>query len=210
MRTPLLFVHGLGETPKHWDSVIEQLNDVEALTPDLFGQLAGGRWALCEKTDTLAESLSEPTHVAGLSLGAIMGLDLAIRHPRKVRSLFLSAPQARPPQALMRVQSFLMRLLPERLICPPGITRKQLLDILRQVSAIDLEAELSQISVPTTIACGAKDRANLGAARSISNEILDARLIVVPKAGHLWHQTNPVSFANELKAHLEWSKLQRG
>lgn len=203
MRDPVLFLHGLGETPQAWDHVIAQLDDIEALTPTVFDQPSETPWSLHERTNELAASLNYPVDVVGLSLGAVIGLDLAIRHPHKVRSLFLSAPQARPPQALMRIQSVLMRVLPERLVCPPGVSKQQLLDILRQVSAIDFEPELGRIMVPTTIACGSKDRANLPAARTISQQIPPARLIVVPNAGHQWHQSMPTEFAQELKTHRD-------
>lgn len=205
MSTPVLFLHGLGETPQAWNGVINEFESIEALTPTVFGQPSGTPWSLHERTDELAASLNDPVDVVGLSLGAVMGLDLAIRHPHMVRSLFLSAPQARPPKVLMRIQSVLMRVLPERLVCPPQISKQQLLDILRQVSAIDFEPELGNIMVPTTIACGVKDRANLPAARTISQQIPPARLIVVPDAGHQWHQSMPTEFAHELKAH--WNSI---
>ena len=184
MSTPVLFLHGLGETPQAWNGVINEFESIDALTPTVFDQPSGTPWSLHERTDELAASLNDPVDVVGLSLGAVMGLDLAIRHPHMVRSLFLSAPQARPPKALMRIQSVLMRVLPERLVCPSQISKQQLLEILRQISAIDFEPELGNITVPTTIACGVKDRANLPAARTISQQIPHARLIVVPDAGH--------------------------
>lgn len=205
MSPPVLFLHGLGETPQAWNGVINEFESIEALTPTVFDQPSGTPWSLHERTDELAASLNDPVDVVGLSLGAVMGLDLAIRHPHMVRSLFLSAPQARPPRALMRIQSVLMRVLPERLVCPPQISKQQVLDILRQVSAIDFEPELGNITVPTTIACGSKDRANLPAARTISQQIPPARLIVVPDAGHQWHQSMPTQFAHELKAH--WNSI---
>lgn len=205
MSTPVLFLHGLGETPQAWNDVINEFERIDALTPTVFDQPSGTPWSLHERTDELAASLNNPVDVVGLSLGAVMGLDLAIRHPHMVRSLFLSAPQARPPKALMRIQSVLMRVLPERLVCPPQISKQQLLEILRQISAIDFEPELGNITVPTTIACGSKDRANLPAARTISQQIPHARLIVVPDAGHQWHQSMPTEFAHELKAH--WNSI---
>lgn len=205
MSTPVLFLHGLGETPQAWNGVINEFESIDALTPTVFDQPSGTPWSLHERTDELAASLNNPVDVVGLSLGAVMGLDLAIRHPHMVRSLFLSAPQARPPKALMRIQSILMRVLPERLVCPPQISKQQLLEILRQISAIDFEPELGNITVPTTIACGSKDRANLPAARTISQQIPHARLIVVPDAGHQWHQSMPTQFAHELKAH--WNSI---
>ena len=203
MSTPVLFLHGLGETPQAWNGVINEFESIEALTPTVFGQPSGTPWSLHERTDELAASLNDPVDVVGLSLGAVMGLDLAIRHPHMVRSLFLSAPQARPPKVLMRIQSVLMRVLPERLVCPSQISKQQLLEILRQISAIDFEPELGNITVPTTIACGSKDRANLPAARTISQQIPPARLIVVPDAGHQWHQLMPTEFAHELKTHRD-------
>lgn len=205
MSIPVLFLHGLGETPQAWNGVINEFESIDALTPTVFDQPSGTPWSLHERTDELAASLNDPVDVVGLSLGAVMGLDLAIRHPRMVRSLFLSAPQARPPKALMCIQSVLMRVLPERLVCPPQISKQQLLEILRQISAIDFEPELGNIAVPTTIACGSKDRANLPAARTISQQIPHARLIVVPDAGHQWHQSMPTQFAHELKAH--WNSI---
>lgn len=205
MSTPVLFLHGLGETSQAWNGVINEFESIDALTPTVFDQPSGTPWSLHERTDELAASLNDPVDVVGLSLGAVMGLDLAIRHPHMVRSLFLSAPQARPPRALMRIQSVLMRVLPERLVCPSQISKQQLLEILRQISAIDFEPELGNITVPTTIACGSKDRANLPAARTISQQIPHARLIVVPDAGHQWHQLMPTQFAHELKAH--WNSI---
>lgn len=205
MSTPVLFLHGLGETSQAWNGVINEFESIDALTPTVFDQPSGTPWSLHERTDELAASLNDPVDVVGLSLGAVMGLDLAIRHPHMVRSLFLSAPQARPPRALMRIQSVLMRVLPERLVCPPQISKQQVLEILRQISAIDFEPELGNITVPTTIACGSKDRANLPAARTISQQIPPARLIVVPDAGHQWHQSMPTQFAHELKAH--WNSI---
>ena len=205
MSTPVLFLHGLGETPQAWNDVINEFERIDALTPTVFDQPSGTPWSLHERTDELAASLNNPVDVVGLSLGTVMGLDLAIRHPHMVRSLFLSAPQARPPKVLMRIQSVLMRVLPERLVCPSQISKQQLLEILRQISAIDFEPELGNITVPTTIACGSKDRANLPAARTISQQIPHARLIVVPDAGHQWHQSMPTEFAHELKAH--WNSI---
>ena len=203
MSTPVLFLHGLGETPQAWNGVINEFESIDALTPTVVDQPSGTPWSLHERTDELAASLNDPVDVVGLSLGAVMGLDLAIWHPHMVRSLFLSAPQARPPKVLMRIQSVLMRVLPERLVCPSQISKQQLLEILRQISAIDFEPELGNITVPTTIACGSKDRANLPAARTISQQIPPARLIVVPDAGHQWHQLMPTEFAHELKTHRD-------
>ena len=203
MSIPVLFLHGLGETPQAWNGVINEFESIDALTPTVFDQPSGTPWSLHERTDELAASLNDPVDVVGLSLDAVMGLDLAIRHPRMVRSLFLSAPQARPPKALMCIQSVLMRVLPERLVCPPQISKQQLLEILRQISAIDFEPELGNIAVPTTIACGSKDRANLPAARTISQQIPHARLIRCARRGSSVASINAHAIRSRTKSPLE-------
>lgn len=91
MSTPVLFLHGFSESPQAWNDVINEFESIDALTPEVFDQPSGTSWSLHERTDELAASLNGPIDVVGLSLGAVIGLDLAIRHPHMVRSLFLSA-----------------------------------------------------------------------------------------------------------------------
>lgn len=200
----LVFLHGLGESPAVWSEVITRLSsDYVAETIDVFAPADFvGEWDLSTVTDRIAHELTEPAHLVGLSLGAVIGLDLAIRHPHRVESLFLSAPQARPSQALMRAQSLLMRLLPSRLVCPPGVTKPQLLQVLNSVGGINFEPDLPQLRVPTTVVCGSKDKANQAAARRISELIPAARYHRINGAGHEWHTTMPDRFAQSLTTHL--------
>lgn len=92
--TPVLFLHGLGETQQAWNGVINEFESIDALTPEVFDQPSGTPWSLHERTDELAASLNDPIDVVGLSLGAVIGLDLAIRHPHTVpRCFFQRSPQ---------------------------------------------------------------------------------------------------------------------
>ncbi len=202
MARQLVMLHGLGETPSVWKPVTRLLTEIEAHAPDVLAH-SGRDWALDAVTDQIAAEIEEPVDVVGLSLGAVVGLNLAIRHRHLVQSLFISAPQSRPPRALMSVQRGLMRVLPPRLVCPPGDTKTQLLHILDEIATMNLDPHLPHLDVLTTVACGAKDRANLPAARSIATHIPTAHLLIVPEAGHQWHSAKPSQFAHALQAHLD-------
>lgn len=202
-RPRVMFLHGLGETETAWHPVIELLPEIEGQTASVFGVgTETTDWSLDAVTQRVAASLERSVHLVGLSLGAIVALNITCQYPDKVASLFVSAPQAKPPQMLMRVQSALMRVLPAKTVCPSGVSKEELLAVLRAVTNLDLTAGLGNIAIPTTVACGAKDRANLPAARDIATAIPGARLVIVPGARHQWHQDNPGCFAAALKNHL--------
>ncbi|WP_038109041.1 alpha/beta hydrolase, partial [Varibaculum cambriense] len=146
--------------------------------------------------------LTEPVHLAGLSLGAVIALKIALTYPDKVSSLFVSAPQAKPPKMLMGLQKMLMRVLPTKWVCPPQLSKPELLSILDSLKGLDLTSQLPTLSMPVTVVCGSKDKANLPAARKIAGLIPAAHLEVIQGAGHQWHATHPQLFACYLTKHL--------
>lgn len=206
MAQTIAFLHGLGESPTVWGGVTSapELASYEYVTPALFTpELITDGWSLDTATDLLATQIGEQrVHLVGLSLGAVVALNLAIRYPHLVASLLLSAPQAKPPVLLMRVQNLLMRLLPEKVMCPPEVTKKQLLAVMESLSSLDLTHGLPTVNVPTTVACGAKDRANLNAAQHIAAAIPTARFEIVPSAKHQWRAQMPQQFARHVARHL--------
>lgn len=194
----VVFLHGLGETPSVWQPVIDLLPGIEAYAPDLFACAGNTPWSLEETTDYIAGALPGPVTVVGLSLGAMVSIALAARYPQLVDSLFLSAPQVRTPRALMSLQHIVIGLLPQRLVCPTGLTKKALLQVLDAVSHTDLAPCLPRITAQTTIVCGKRDLFNLPASRFIASALPDAQMRIVPQAGHTWHATNPQQFAEHV------------
>lgn len=204
MNDKAVLLHGLGETSAAWHDVISHLNHVEVTTPDLFTPaLLRAGWSLEKATDVVADILTEPVHVVGVSLGAVVGLDLATRYPQLVKSLFLLAPQVKPSRTLMWVQRKMMRILPSSLVCPPGITKADLLAVLDTLRDLDIEPGLANINVPTGIVCGSCDWANRKVARIIAEQIPGATCVIVEGAGHQWHVTHPDNFAGFVGDH--WS-----
>ena len=200
----VVFLHGLGETRDVWNPVIKQLPQIECISIDVLRtkpQLA--YWSLEDVCTQIADSLTEPVHLAGLSLGAVIALKIALTYPDKVSSLFVSAPQAKPPKMLMGLQKMLMRVLPTKWVCPPQLSKPELLSILDSLKGLDLTSQLPTLSMPVTVVCGSKDKANLPAARKIAGLIPAAHLEVIQGAGHQWHAAHPQLFACYLTKHLD-------
>ena len=199
----VVFLHGLGETRDVWNPVIKQLPQTECISLDVLRTKPPlVSWSLEDICTQITDSLTEPVHLVGLSLGAVIALKIAITHPDKVSSLFVSAPQAKPPRLLMNLQKMLMRVLPTKWVCPPQLSKPELLGVLDNLKNLDLTSQLPTLSMPVTVVCGSKDKANLPAARKIADLIPTAHLEIIQGAGHQWHTTHPQIFACYLTKHL--------
>jgi 3-oxoadipate enol-lactonase len=92
---PLLLVHGFGGAAWNFSELAPLLPGKRLIIPDLPGH--GGSSPLPAPTlagfaDVLAQLLDGPVDVLGHSLGGVVALRLAERHPSLVRRLVLAAP----------------------------------------------------------------------------------------------------------------------
>ena len=120
-----------------------RLEDAPAASIDLNLEAAATR--VVSELDRLG---IEQAHVCGLSLGAMIALQLALDHPKRVRSLALAAGQVKPPRVLMSVQSAVMRMLPSSVFEKQGAAKEVMLPVLRAVSRVDFSAHLASLSTP--------------------------------------------------------------
>lgn len=91
---PLLLVHGLGGAAWNFSELAPLLPGRRLIIPDLPGHGASSPLpapSLTGFADVLAELLDEPADVLGHSMGGVVALRLAERHPALVRSLVLAA-----------------------------------------------------------------------------------------------------------------------
>lgn len=100
----LLCIHGWGLNGSVWQDLGEALADqARVLAPDLPGHGAHGDersfGSLDQAADRLVEGLGGPVTVVGWSLGGLVALTLASRHPDKVRQVILLASTPRFVQA---------------------------------------------------------------------------------------------------------------
>jgi pimeloyl-ACP methyl ester carboxylesterase len=117
----VLLIAGLGDTVESWQHQLDGLADRYRLTA--FDNRGAGRTplprgplsveAMADDAAALVEALEVPAaHVAGFSMGSAIAQELALRHPRLVRSLVLVGTYARG-DALFRSQLAFWRWLAE-------------------------------------------------------------------------------------------------
>lgn len=204
----LLLLHGLGQGPGSWDGVVDALGpDPGAACPDLFG-LCGGAPdypALYAALEDYAGALPEPVLLCGLSLGAVLALDYAIRCPERVAGLVLVAPQYKMPRALLRLQNAVFRMMPERSFAQTGMGKGDVLRLTASMMDLDFRNGLARVDCPALILVGEKDAANRKAARELAGLLPRATVREVPGAGHEVNVDAPRELAEALRGF--WEKL---
>jgi 3-oxoadipate enol-lactonase len=214
----LVLVHSSGASARLWQPVSPLLDgryDVRA--PDLPGHAGQpGPFAMDRAVASVRAVLpDEPVHLVGISAGATVAALTCLAEPDRVASLMLSGGIAHPP-ALLAVQRFVMAVLPGRVQAAavgrmyPTLAddfrrsgKRVSLDVLRELSAVDLRPRLPEITVPALVVVGEQDRANHSGARELAAGLPHARHVVVPDAGHLWCLTAPDRFAAMLTDFVE-------
>ena len=114
MKTVLL--HGLGQTAQDWKEVVQQLSISDVDCPELFSS-AEDEISYSQILGDLEQRYSEvkePFRICGLSLGALLAIDFAIRHEEKVASLVLIGAQYKVPSLLIDFQNLIFRCMPNK------------------------------------------------------------------------------------------------
>ena len=199
-----LFIHGLGQTAAAWDGVLRHM----AALPDVRGvnlpPLLQGRKAdyetLSGEFDALCGGIQGPLALCGLSLGAVLALDYTLRHPERVDSLALIAPQYRMPRLTLKLQSAAFRRMPERAFASTGFRKAEFLSLTASMAALDFSRQVPGIACRTLLLVGEKDRANRKATRELAELIPGAEFQSVPGAGHEANLDAPEALAAVLSA----------
>lgn len=214
---PVLLLHAVGGSSHLWEGVVAALAPrVRAVAPDFLGHGRSGLPArpltIPDHADLCVELLDaldlDRVVVAGTSMGALVGLELAARHPSRVHALvangcpgwhlesqrmerFVTLAGKVGRDGLPRPDSELggtvrppsdadvARRRADLLACGPWF-----LSSLWAVAAYDPTSRLERITCPSLVLMGDADP-HLATSSTLVGGIRDARLQVVPDAGHL-------------------------
>ena len=181
-----IILHGLGQSPEIWAKTISAMKMNNIHCPDLKEFCADSvtYQKMYRNTVKYVRSFSEPVNLCGLSLGAVIALQLVTDQPELIRKLALIAPQYEMPKKMLAFQNVLFKLMPDKAFTSMGFSKNEMIGLTMSMSRIDLRDGLDTINVPTLIINGEKDNANKKAAIELSRHIKGSRLVIASGAGH--------------------------
>ncbi|MCM1335768.1 MAG: alpha/beta hydrolase [Bacteroides sp.] len=197
-RMNLLLLHGLGRDEKSWDGVVSLLPEEWSIERPALRDLMDEGFtyeALYKNLRDTVEERGAPTAVCGLSLGAVLALNLSFDAPALVSSLILIAPQFQMPKGTLKLQSLLFRLMPNRAFEEIGLPKKGMIALTDSMARLDFTDRLDRVKCPALILCGERDRVNKKAAERLGDRLQNSESALVPGAGHEANLDNPRALA---------------
>lgn len=200
----LVLLHGLGTGPEDWRPQMEAFGEErEVVAPRLR---LDPEFGIEVESERLWEELQQgKVDLCGLSLGALVALRMALDRPDRVRRLVLCAGFASLPwrfRLLQAAVSGILGLLPAGARGElSGIDRLGIRTVFREGRRFRVSP--GQLRVPTLVLVGDRDRANLGLSKALAAALPDARLELVPDAGHVANVDAPEAFTALLRSFLD-------
>lgn len=235
---PLVFVHGAVADGRMWEPQLGALAD--EFTAVAWDEPGAGRssdvpadFGLADYANCLAALIEDlalgPAHVAGLSWGGTVVLELYRHHPGLVGTLILvdtyagwkgSLPEeevrarvagvrqmlAAPPEEFDPTLPGLFAGDPPAMFVPlleefaATARRESVGTQLFVMAETDQRDLLPRIAVPTLLIWGELDaRSPLSVARRFEQAIPDAKLVVIPGAGHVSNLEQPEQFNDAVR-----------
>ncbi len=197
----LLLLHGLGQSAASWDETAAHLPAEWEISRPELSRFLDGNFTYEHLYEGLRGELKKqgaPSVICGLSLGAVLALNLAINAPELVERLVLIAPQFQMPKAMLRLQGLIFRLMPSRSFESVGIPKKGMITLTESMSSLDFRDRLDRVECPTLILCGERDSVNKKAAEKLGGLLRNAENAVIPNAGHEVNLENPRALAEHL------------
>jgi pimeloyl-ACP methyl ester carboxylesterase len=216
---PIVLVHGGGDDHRGWQPQLDALSEEFTLvawdepgsggSADVPAGFGIADYARC--LSALLEELAiGPAHVAGVSWGGTLALELYRQRPELVATLILADTYAGWKGSLPESEVHARVEASRRMLDGPRAdfdplfadARRQTLEALLPIMAeTDQRDLLPRIAVPTLLIWGELDeRSPLSVARQFERAIPDTTLVVIPQAGHLSNLDQPERFNDAMRS----------
>jgi 3-oxoadipate enol-lactonase len=241
-RHTVVLSHALGCDLTMWDDLANQLAaDCRVIAFDHRGHgstdAPDSMYSMADLADDAARLLREldtgPVVWVGLSMGGMVGQELALRHPSLVRALVLANTTSGYPEAARQVWEQRIATVREQGIeaIADAVMARYFHDRFRAehapivahfrrrlvttdpvgyvgccnaVGKVDTTARLGQIAVPTQVIAGELDQGTpVAMAQTLADAIPGARLTVLKDASHLSAIEQPEAFAEVVTGFIE-------
>ncbi|MFI5907584.1 alpha/beta fold hydrolase [Dactylosporangium sp. NPDC051541] len=204
----VVLVPALATTARLFTPQVDALSATrEVVVADLHGSGPFTLDAAARRVTDAIDAATGPVRLGGISLGATVAALACLARPGRVRHLVLSGGVAHPPPALA-IQRALSAVLPLGVLArlaaaqqgPDGaadlraVGKGTYLAGLRELARVDLRPRLREITLPTLVVCGDRDKVNIPLSRELAAGIPGAELRIIPGAGHLWNLEQPAAF----------------
>jgi pimeloyl-ACP methyl ester carboxylesterase len=242
---PVVLLHGLGSSTRDWEYQVDALaarHRVIAIDARGHGKSdkPRGPYSIAMFADDVAKVIEKvgarPAHVIGISMGAMIGLELTARDPGSVRTLIaINSPAAVVPRTLKDrwqifqrfavSRAFGMRKMGEiiagRLFPKPdqeplralfierwaGNDKEAYMASLRAIVGWSVEDRLSQIRCPVLVVAGDRDYYPLEEKRKYVAKLKNGSLTLVRDSGHATPADQPAELTKIL---LDFLQQQAG
>ncbi len=203
-----ILVHGLGQTEKSWDKIIEELDksNIKAENPNLF-ELAKNYEINYENIYRTfcdyCNSFKEKINLCGLSLGGILSIDYAIEYPEKVNSMILIGTTYKIPKKMFKLQNFIFKFMPKSMFEKMRIKKNDFVNLTNSMADLDIKSKVDNIKCKALILCGEKDNVNMESAKQLNMNIKASKLEIIRNAGHEVNTENPKELASIISKYWE-------
>lgn len=200
--TPVILVHGNGETHQIFDVLINKLKNnytVYAVDSRCHGK--------SEKTEKISYDLMAEDMICfikklkinkpifyGFSDGGIIGLLIAINEPKLLSKLIVSGANLNP-NGISKVILILSKIF-------YFVTRNKLVRMMVKEPNISIK-DLEKINIPTYVLAGEKDVIKEDHTRLIAENIKNSTLEIVPKENHSSYIVHSEKIYNILKKYID-------
>ena len=203
----LIFLHGLGQSAESWKEVQELLADYPSEALDLFPT---GITSYQEAKESIYQHLSEETEpfvLIGLSLGAVLSLELSSYDLPNLQALVLSGcPLKLAGNIPFYIQLLIFKLLPKRVFEKQGADKALMIGVSEELKTLDLTDISRTCPYPTLLICGSKDKPNLSSMRSLHKLISESQFQIIPDGSHVLNKEKPKEFVENTRSFLELLK----
>lgn len=199
--TPIILVHGNGETHQIFDVLIDKLKDnytVYAVDSRCHGK--------SQKTEKISYELMAQDMICfikklkinkpifyGFSDGGIIGLLIAIKEPKLLSKLIVSGANLNP-NGISKVILILSKIV-------YFITRNKMTRMMVKEPNISIK-DLEKINIPTYVLAGKKDVIKEEHTRLIAENIKNSTLEIVPKENHSSYIVHSEKIYNIIKKYI--------
>lgn len=202
----IVFLHWLWQNSQSWEKVISHLDfECEVFSPNLFEFCVENEKnfdKMYEWLEKFLQKFDEKIILCGLSLGWILALKYAINHSEKIEKMLIIGSRISFPKILMKIQNFIMKILPEKNFTKIWISKRDFLKFLQSIDDLDFSEKLSQISCWVWVFCGEKDFFNKKESLKIFQKIPNSKMFFIEKTGHQANLENPKLLAEKIKNFL--------